>query len=264
MQKNMLFAVALLGVLVAPAQAQISSFPPGTFNSRAALTPASGGGGSPVTVTFVTNANVEGATSTYLATSIGTADANRVVVVGVCARMNSAGDGITTVKLHVPDVATDPTGTTLTAVSGSGSGSANLAITQLFYAPISSGTSGTIIVVFGGAGVARNAIAVWSVVTATQTPSDGQANTGVGTGLTKSVNVPSNGGAVGFYMVRTGSGTTTWTNATKSFDGVVGSNNTTSDSGATVTGTGSISVTAVATASPPFPGDALSLAAWGP
>lgn len=191
-------------------------------------------------------------TYTFAASDIGTASADRIVVVGVAA---TGGTNNTTIA----------SGTIggISATVGVDARTATLNPQASFmYAAVPSGTTGSIVITFS-AGKLRTSISVWAVYGASTTATDSDTLFDLATTSMSlsALTVPTNG--MGFFMTVHNNITTTgwgWTNATERSDGTM--ENSTRYSGADTSTAGTNTITATVNTAP----DELALAgiAFGP
>lgn len=165
------------------------------------------------TVTYVTQLSdgTDAASYTFTGASIGTAAADRVVVVGVWVRSLSAVN-FTSGSLTIGGVSATRLST---AAAGAGPG----ASCALYALNVAAGTTANIVVTPSASSI-RCAIAIWTVTGSTSvTTSDTiSANTG-SPAITGTLTIPI--GGVGIAVAGDGQGTTqtcTWTGMTERFD----------------------------------------------
>lgn len=190
------------------------------------------------------------ATSYTTAVALGPAQSSRGIVAAINAGIGSGTPTISSVKIHVPTVGADPTGTALAVISN-GATSASLAasgrISALYGVLLPAGESGELVVTFG-ATMEQCGVAVW----ACYNMDDLQAvDVQVRTVISASVDFPAlatsdNGFAIFTVGGRTQLSTYTWSNPTERYDATVES--PTSHSGADMETSGA-SVSETATAS---------------
>lgn len=188
--------------------------------------------------------------------SIGAADPNRVVVVGMGRRSDTAA--INSVLIN---------GSNATHVTGAFVKSGGVMVTDIWYLGVATGTTATIVVDWGGSVFSDSGIAIWRVVTGTPTPTT--ASTGVSaSGITTitSYTVPSGGKSMNVFIARdvpllTG---VDWTVAVEDFDVPNLTFGQRAWSGATVSAAGSAAPTIACTTTPCDQENAASAAAWGP
>jgi hypothetical protein len=157
------------------------------------------------------------------------------ILVAVQARLLSDANSLTSVKVHVPDVATDPTGTTLTSHVVANADAAGARSSAGIYSGTRAGSTGDIVVAISGTGASRLGIHRYAktVHGAVVTGSD----IGTDTTITATLTIPTDGCAVG-VSYSGGAGTSTPTNLTEDFDSTIeagfngssGSNNSSSGS----------------------------------
>ena len=252
------FALALFPSLVFAQSAVLNGFPPGTFQSRAAIdAPVA----SSATLTYEAFATENAGTNTAVFTSVnlGTAASNRVIAVIPMSRATAIPPTtVTSVAFTVGATAT------LSQVSGAAAnpGAGQVVLTDIWYASVPSGTSATITVVWSGTNN-RSGIYVYAINTSTPTPSSG-ANIGTNNvmTLTQSITVPAGGvGIAGWMTQQTGNTDTFTAGATlDNASALAGALN--GVAAGHTTATGSVSVTASST--PTGNTMAMSLASWGP
>jgi hypothetical protein len=163
-------------------------------------------GGAPATVSFTDNMVDDSTLTTYTFTTraIGTAAANRVVVVSVSTERNTG------------------TRTTVSSMTIGGI-SATLAVAlssvdeemELWEAVVPTGTTATIVVTLAAASVFC-ACGIWAVYGSGTTAYNTASHTGT-LSLSASLNVPAGGVAIGASAVNTGA-TWTWGGITENFD----------------------------------------------
>jgi hypothetical protein len=167
-------------------------------------------GGAPASVSYVTNSTtgVDGSSTTYTATSIGTADADRTVVIAVGARF------------------TNSTPSTVTAVTVGGNSASELCQTSsvagssqvvagLFAINVAAGTTADIVVTLSQS-AARQGIGVYRCTGIGTTPNDtaiSSASDGAG-----AVDVTAGGAVIGVVANTLNSATSTWTGLIEDFD----------------------------------------------
>jgi hypothetical protein len=171
-------------------------------------------------LTFQTHAEdtSNATTYTFAGKAIGTAAADRRVHVAVAGTQGTRT--VSSVKVHVPDVATDPTGTTLTQNVSRQDGVTTVA---LYVGVIASGTTADIVVTWS-AGQDRCGIGIWSSTGLTSNSAvdtkAGLATDGAGLNLTPTT--VAGGFLIGVVCDHSsGSGLSTWTTATERYDVVL-------------------------------------------
>jgi hypothetical protein len=203
-------------------------------------------------LTWLTNAEESsaGTVITYSGLSFGAADPNRVVIVGIGARISTASNFVSSVTIG-------GIGATAVASTYATAGAAN-SQSVLYQAAVPSGTSGNVVVTYSVATV-RTAITLYRLITGTPAATSGGSNFGSGvTILGVALTIPTGGKAAAFSYEAATANAITWTNATLDFSAVNGG--TSQYSSATTTTTGSVTVlsnygaASVAT---------VSAAAWG-
>ena len=165
--------------------------------------------GGPVAITQTDNGLSATDSNTYTFTNraLGSAQADRRIIVGLCMRV--AGTTTTVSSVTVGGVSAS------SVIDVPNNGGGNTTLGALYIADVPSGTTGDVVVTFSGT-VLRCGVNVWRMVgaasgTASSTGSTQLDNTGV------SVTVPANGSAVGYAVTdATSVPTMTWTNITAS------------------------------------------------
>jgi len=180
------------------------------------------GGGGPATLTFIGTSDygASGTSHTYTSVDIGTATSDRIVIVVVHATGNTSGTTVTGVTLG---------GTSMTsAIATTNSFSTG----SIHYLEVASGTSATIVASYSSL-KARGTIAVYTLTDwSSATPSYTDSSTGTST--TRSVNMDIPTGSVAVYGLTAQASTVTssYSDATETYDGDVGGAGTTTASGA--------------------------------
>lgn len=146
--------------------------------------------------------------------SIGAASANKRIVMAI-QRDGGSARTVASVTVHIPDYATDPTGTALAkahAVAGIG---ANAVSEEIWWGAIPGGPTADFRVTFSG-GAVRCGIKWGSLdgPAAMSVADTGGAATGGASSLNDTINV-AKGGAVWAGSGNNNNATTTWTNLTK-------------------------------------------------
>lgn len=198
----------------------------------------------------------DASTFTFTSVPIGTAAADRHVVMGVGGNDN--------VALYTIFPAVTVGGITATRAGGGVHRKTdNLwARSDIYIALVPTGTTATIVVTWPNS-IDRCGLGVWactglSGLTAHQIVTDTLDPCNV------SIDVPANGIAVG-YMMTSGGVTTVWTNLTERFDAIVESADAHSGAdGAFATTQTGLAVTADVSGTPPDAGPSLIVASWGP
>ncbi len=169
-------------------------------------------------VTNTANATDDGNLSEYeyLAESFGAAAADRLILVGVDARASASGA-----------YGSLPTGVTIGGVTATmlveknqvdGANSLGEAI---WGAAVPTGTSGAVVVTYGG-GQLRSTCSVYRVVGAVLTPFDTASDGGALGARATTIDVEAGGIIIGSYCVQPpGAGTGTWTGLTEDYEGTV-------------------------------------------
>jgi hypothetical protein len=170
-----------------------------------------------VTATFVASANSTTDAASYTFAGISLGDAIDIVVGALARASGNNITSITSIKVHAPDVATDPTGTTLTQVAQVTNFASNTCVAGLFSGARPSGhATGDIVVTLAGSSTAlRAAIAVYK-----KTAHSGSPVTGTSTAAapTATLAVPMGGAVVGIACQSGGATSTTPTNLTEDLD----------------------------------------------
>lgn len=177
---------------------------------RAGFGAGSSGPTTPVALTFTDSSvnanNLE--EYTFNTQAIGTASADRHVIVAL-VYTEAASDTLTSVTVAGQSC-------TVVVNSTSGSGDSAIAITD---APVTSGTTATIVCSFSGSGPTNCGIGVYSITgLGSTTPVDTDTTTTDNTGLT--LNVEADGAVIGVSSQASGA-TATWTNITENYDEVI-------------------------------------------
>lgn len=249
--KRVLLIAAFLFSLCVPASSQ--------FNGCSAgfCAPVSSGGVTPATCTFEAFAteNAGTATGTYSSVSFGAAASNRVLAVVPVSRTTS------TQPNPITGATIGSTGATQVTSAANDNG-ANAVNSDIWYASVPAGTSGTVTVNWTNANT-RSGIALYSILTSTPTPHAGNNNFANGANsVTQSISVPTNGcGIVGMITQQTGNTLSFSAGATQDQSNALAGATNGFESGHTTT-TGTVSVTASMTGTANTM--AMSLASWGP
>jgi hypothetical protein len=182
-----------------------------------------------------------GATQTHTGVDIGAAGADRIVVVGVIGTGTTNSSTITGATI-AGITATQVAGADVSAAGASG----QLAV---IYAPVPTGTTGTIAVTFSGT-KARSAISVWAVYgsTGTHTDADESQGSAVSSRALSALTVPAGGAGILFSGTSNDATTSVaWTNATERADAVM-SGGRYSSADTTTAGTNTLTATYTGTA----------------
>lgn len=155
----------------------------------------------------------------FTATPLDVADLTRKIIIGVALWGATGGAAIvSSVKIHVPNIGADPTGTSLSAIPNTlqqvGGGGANA--TEFWQVDLPSGTSGDIVVtassLMDGIG-----IAVRAAYNSNSTEDD--AKTASGNPGNALVNCPINGFILTHsWITPSGAGSYIWTNINETYD----------------------------------------------
>jgi hypothetical protein len=138
------------------------------------------------------NANTaDGATQTFTGVSLGS---DTDIVVCAHGRVAAPTLSISSVKVHVPDIATDPTGTALTEVVQAFHAAAAASCAGIFAGARPAGTTGDIVVTWS-ASVLRCKIDRYSKASHSGSPVTGSDN--VNAAPTATLSVPANGSVIG-------------------------------------------------------------------
>ncbi len=155
-------------------------------------------------------------TYTFSTCAFGAAAADRIIVVGVCGQ-DGASAGVS--SMTIGGVAATEIVESVASVGG------NAVNTALYYAAVPTGTTGDVVVTFGGNQSAA-AVGVWAVLNSSGTPSASASNArNDGNPNATTINCPANGAILGYAgLTQSGSDPTsaTWTNLTESLDQTVG------------------------------------------
>lgn len=178
--------------------------------------------------------------ATYSTVSIGSASADRIVVVGVVCEDNATINSVTI-----------DSGGGATAMNAGSAGSFGTAKARLFWLPVASGTTATIAVTYSeGVLDTLNGIAVYSVTGADTSALASSGNDGTTDNdatdplTTGSVTIPADGGFLGVACNISDTATHTWANATEDLDVDSGGFRTTS---AIRTTSGTVTITCTGT-----------------
>lgn len=189
-------------------------------------------------------------TYTFSGQSIGTADANRIVIVGLVGRTATA-------TLDISSVTIAGVAATLVKKQITTSGTPTAMAVALYKAAVPTGTTGDVVVTFNEASL-RAAIAVWKLVTATAAETATAASSADPADV--SLTIPSGGGVVVFVA---GSASTSYTPTgyTENVDAAIGATTTIYTAGTNTTSSGATTLTADGAAPPVDPAGVS--AAWG-
>lgn len=174
-------------------------------------TPAAGG--APVAITFVagTTTGNDGSSYTFSGQSIGTADADRTVVVAVGSRKAGAATTITGVTVG---------GNAATQLVQQSNTVTNTCVVGLYAIDVASGTTADIVVTFG-ASMIRCGISVYRVLGISTTPHDTATSTS-SPNLDTSIDVTADGGIIGVAFGGSTGPLFTWSGITQDYDESVG------------------------------------------
>lgn len=195
-----------------------------------------------------------GTTITYTSVAFGTANASRILAVGIWSKQTADTDTVSSVTIG---------GVSATQVSGArASSTGHNAVSDIWYAAVPTGTSGNIVVTWS-ASSGRSGIGVYNIVTATATPTNGAnaAGNGAYPGLTQTLTVPGSGKGFAIFGVQQGNAgeDVAWTNAISDYSAdAIGTFATVST--ATVAATASVNGNTLNGSS----SDAMSMASWRP
>lgn len=185
--------------------------------------------------------------------SFGAADANRIIAVGMFRRIDS----------NIAPTGVVIGGVVATQASGAFVASGGVMQSDIWYAPVPTGTSGTVVVTWDATAGAfsDSGIAVFRIITATPAPTIAKnvASANEVCAL-PSYTVPAGGASMNVFAERNDTSDIAWTNAVRDFFTTVGNRGW---SAASVTSAGAVSVTATATVAVGQESVA-SAAAWGP
>lgn len=184
---------------------------------------AAGGGGGGFSLDWAGNLEDAsgGTTVTYTSVPIGSANASRVVGVGIWWRASSDSDTIT--SMTVGGISATQTSGTYSTRSDSGAD-----LSDIWYASVPTGTAATIVINYS-ASSSRSGVSTYRIITSTPTPSSaGFGIFGGGppstTATSGSITVPGGGAGFAIYGARNQSSATTWTNATGDYSANIGTN----------------------------------------
>jgi hypothetical protein len=191
--------------------------------------------GTVVTTTFLgaNSSGVDGTVFNFPGVSLGDA-AN--FVVGVVSRA-AATPVITSVRLHVPNIGTDPTGTAMTLIVGAGNASGNIAALYRITRPAAS--TGDVVITFTLTQL-RCGIARYKLSTFFGTPVSALSNASP---PTATLAVPVGGSAVIGIAMSASAVTATMTNLTEDHDGAIGAESASFAAGSSNTASGSTAFT---------------------
>lgn len=179
--------------------------------------PAAGGGGTPFSITYISQNSITTGGGSYVFTSqaIGTADATRIVAVCIAQFITNT---ITVTSVDIGGIAA-------TQATGAASGAAGSSLTDIWYAAVPTGTTATITVNLS-ASQARLGILVYSVIgtgAAFSAAANANAAGANGTSLSASVTVPAGGGTIGVVGIHSSApGAITPSNLTLDSNGSAG------------------------------------------
>lgn len=180
--------------------------------------------------------------------SFGAANANRNIVVVFWGRSTDTTTPAVTIG-----------GVTASLVAGTKGVNTNTTYSMIFQAAVPTGATGAVSIV-APASILRSGVGIYRLITTTPAVSSANATQAIGpSSLNASVTVPTGGGGIGVFSSRDTITTNTWTNAVADFNNPVSTGGNVT--GATVSGTGSVSVTCSVGSVEEM---CLSLAAWGP
>lgn len=177
-----------------------------------------GSSSGPVTVSL-TDSKVSGSsltTYTFAGCAIGTAAADRIILVGVCGQDGSAA-GVASMTIG-GNAATE-------IIEANSSVGGNVVNVALYYLLVPSGTTADVAVTFGG-GQSAAAAGVWAIYSSTGTPTNSNSSTAGSGDNTDTIDCPANGVVVGYSgLTQTGADPTSavWSAITESLDQTVGS-----------------------------------------
>lgn len=207
------------------------------------------------TWTAAPSSATDGTSFTFNAVAIGTASADRVVVVGV-----SSGQTGTTTRTCTVTVG----GVTATQIQFTRVGPTNSTHGGMYAVPFPSGTTANIVLTFSGT-QSRCGIQVWALTgtNGVETPAFSAivSSSGTAASVSTSVNTVAGGTCIGMFSDGTpgAANTTSWTNLTEDNDTVV---ELSVYSGAHTNGTTGSSLTVTATESASTSSMVLTLASW--
>lgn len=247
------FALAFFLSLVGGAFAQGGMGPgPGMVHST-------GGGGGPVAITQTDHGEsaTDSNTYTFTARALGTAQADRRIIVALSMRV--AGTTTTVSSVTVAGISATQ------VVSSPNNGGGNTTLAELWVAAVPTGTTGDVVITFS-ATVLRCGSNVWRMVGSASSTASATGTSTADPG-TANLTIPANGAAVGFAVADfAGSGQgVNWTNLTSSLaltypEGAFGNAGAMAD----FVGGGSTTLTADYTASTSITTPSAVFAAWAP
>ena len=147
-----------------------------------------------------------GSSTTYTL-DIGTASADRYVLIGTGVHVN--GTGAASVKIHVPDVSTDSSGTACSVVL---EGTSNSEVNSSFWLSdslITSGTSAEVVIVYDSGGAFRAGAASWALYNINTTVSD--TDTSTANPFSGTVTIPADGIAFAYVINSASANSYDWT-----------------------------------------------------
>jgi hypothetical protein len=167
-------------------------------------------GGTPATVSFTDNVATDAVQTTYTFTTraIGTAAANRVVVIS-CSMEQSGPSGLPTVASVTIGGISATQVATVTASDGT-------EVLEMWEAAVPTGTTATIVVNLNNDSEFC-AMGVWAVYGAGTTKYNSATSNSTGSPISASINSPAGGVIIAASAIG-GGGTWTWTNVTENFD----------------------------------------------
>lgn len=154
-----------------------------------------------------THDNVDRTTYTFSSQSLGTADSNRYIVVGVGFVSSTETQSISSVTVG------GVSASSLTSFTEEDEGTWS-SCAQIWIAAVPTGTTGDVVVTLNGT-ASVCAIGLWRLITDNITPV--ATNTDTADSITVNVNTQNGGGVVAIAQCRNGS-TSTWTGVTEDFD----------------------------------------------
>ena len=171
--------------------------------------------GAAITYTDSTAITATGTVFTFTARALGTAAADRIILVGTYGERSSAGArSVSTLTAN---------GTSLALVKDWGGASANTM--EVWGAVVAAGATGDVVVTFTGGDMVSCGIMIAAISGANTTVYAAEA-IATGDPLTKGINVTAGGVLFAYAVNANGGGADafTWTNATERFDAVIQTN----------------------------------------
>jgi hypothetical protein len=213
-------------------------------------------GAGPLVIEYLTAAvnATDLTTYTFSTQSLGTAAADRKIVLGISTR-GSAQRSISSVTIG---------GVTATVLATQSFGGSTFNRMALYVADVPTGATGDVVVTFSGS-VLRCGVGLWKVTGANSAQLAHDVGAVTGDPSSKTLVVPANGGVIAYSFAADGTAprTVTWTNATERFDAAVEGNMAHSGADADDLVAGSLAVSADFSADPSL-GGGVVCASFGP